>query len=176
MSIKVRQEIESDYSLTERVIQKAFANVEISDKTEHEMVQRLRKSEAFVPELSMVAVDEEIVGHILLTKIQINHGNQTTESLALAPVSVLPNFQNKGVGKLLIERALKIAKELGFQSVIVLGHPAYYPKFGFRPASQWCIQAPFEVPDDVFMALELKENALDEVSGLVEYPREFFEG
>jgi len=176
MNINVRQEIASDYPLTERVIQKAFANVEISDKTEHEMVQRLRKSEAFVPELSLVAEDEEIVGHILLTKLKIKKEGDSTESLALAPVSVLPEYQNRGVGTRLMNEALKVAKETGFQSVIVLGHPTYYPKFGFKPASLWGIKAPFEVPDEVFMALELKENALDGVSGVVEYPRAFFEG
>lgn len=176
MNISVRQEIPSDYPLTERVIQKAFANVEISDKTEHDMVARLRRSEAFVPELSLVAEDEEIVGHILLTKVKIKKEEYSTESLALAPVSVLPEYQNKGVGTRLMNEALKVAKESGFQSVIVLGHPAYYPKFGFKPASLWGIKAPFEVPDDVFMALELKGNVLDKVSGVVEYPRAFFEG
>ncbi|MFE7064322.1 GNAT family N-acetyltransferase [Sutcliffiella sp. NPDC057660] len=176
MNIMVRQEIPSDYPSTERVIQKAFANVEVSDKTEHDMVARLRRSEAFVPELSLVAEDEEIVGHILLTKVKIKKEEYSTESLALAPVSVLPEYQNKGVGTRLMSEALKVAKESGFQSVIVLGHPAYYPKFGFKPASLWGIKAPFEVPDEVFMALELKENALDGVSGVVEYPRAFFEG
>jgi predicted N-acetyltransferase YhbS len=150
--------------------------VEISDKTEHEMVARLRRSDAFVPELSLVAEDDEIVGHILLTKVKIKKEDFTKESLALAPVSVLPDYQNKGVGKRLMTEALRVAKESGFQSVIVLGHPAYYPKFGFKPASQWGIQAPFEVPDDVFMALELVDHALDGISGVVEYPRAFFEG
>jgi predicted N-acetyltransferase YhbS len=176
MKIRVRQESARDYPSTERVIKNAFANVEISDKTEHEMVARLRRSETFVPALSLVAVDEEIVGHILLTKVIINNENLATESLALAPVSVLPNYQNKGVGKLLMKEALKMAKELNFKSVIVLGHPTYYPKFGFKPASLWGIKAPFDVPDEVFMALELKGNALSGVSGVVEYPRAFFEG
>ncbi|MGM0834816.1 MAG: GNAT family N-acetyltransferase [Bacillota bacterium] len=176
MNIMVRQESASDYPSTERVIQKAFANMEISDKTEHEMVARLRRSEAFVPALSLVAVDEEIVGHILLTKVIINNEYLATESLALAPVSVLPNYQNKGVGKLLMKEALKMAKELNFQSVIVLGHPTYYPKFGFKPASLWGIKAPFDVPDEMFMALELKGNALSGVAGKVEYSRAFFEG
>lgn len=175
MNITVRQEISSDYPSTDRIIQKAFANVEISDKTEHDMVARLRRSEAFVPELSLVAEDEEIVGHILLPKVKIKKEEYSTESLALAPVSVLPEYQNKGVGTRLMNEALKVAKESGFQSVIVLGHPTYYPKFGFKPASLWGIKAPFEVPDDVFMALELKENALASVSGVVEYPRAFFE-
>lgn len=176
MNVSIRQERPSDYQLTEKVIESAFSTVEISDKTEHEMVSRLRRSDAFVPELSLVAEGNEIVGHILLTKVNIVNENEKVESLALAPVSVLSEFQSKGIGKRLIEEALRKAKELGFESVIVLGHPTYYPKFGFKKASIWGIKPPFEVPDEVFMALELKESALDGVSGVVEYPREFFGG
>jgi len=115
------------------------------------------------------------VGHILLSRINIKNDNQTTESLALAPVSVLPEYQNKGIGRSLISKALKKAKELEYDSVVVLGHPEYYPKFGFKKASIWEIKAPFEVPDEAFMVIELRENALDNVSGVVEYPSVFFE-
>jgi predicted N-acetyltransferase YhbS len=68
-----------------------------------------------------------------------------------------------------------MAKRLGYHSVVVLGHPEYYTKFGFKKASLWGIKPPFEVPDEVFMALELQENALDQVSGVAEYPSAFFE-
>lgn len=120
-------------------------------------------------------MNKEIVGHILLSKIKINNDNQFAESLALAPVSVLPEYQNKGIGRLLILEALKKAKELEYNSVVVLGHPEYYPKFGFEKASSWGIKAPFEVPEEAFMALELQENALYNISGVVEYPSAFFE-
>ncbi|MGW6385149.1 GNAT family N-acetyltransferase, partial [Peribacillus butanolivorans] len=146
-----------------------------SDKKEHELVYRIRKSDAFIPYLSLVAVNKEIVGHILLSKIKINNDNQFAESLALAPVSVLPAYQNKGIGRLLTLEALKKAKELEYNSVVVLGHPEYYPKFGFEKASLWGIKAPFEVPEEAFMALELQANALYNISGVVEYPSAFFE-
>ena len=178
MNLIVRQEQVDDYELTESVVELAFANAEHSDKNEHQLVSRIRKSDAFIPELSLVAIEKDhnkIVGHILLSKITINNNNQKTESLALAPVSVLPDYQNKGVGKLLMTEALKEAKELGYHSVVVLGHPEYYPKFGFKKASLWGIQAPFEVPDEAFMAIELTEDALKEVSGVVEYSSVFFE-
>ena len=175
MNITIRQEHSEDYKITEKVVKSAFANMEFSDKTEHELVPRIRKSDAFIPELSLVAVNEEFFGHILLSKIKIVNGDQFEESLALAPVSVLPEYQNKGIGTTLILEALMIAKELGYNSVVVLGHPEYYPKFGFKKASLWGIKAPFEVPEEAFMALELKENALDTVSGIVEYPSVFFE-
>lgn len=178
MNIMIRKEIVDDYEISEKVVESAFANMEFSDKKEHMLVSRIRKSNEFIPELSLAAIDKdnnEIVGHILLSKIKINNENQSAESLALAPVSVLPNYQNKGIGKLMIYEALEKAKKLGYTSVVVLGHPEYYPKFGFKTASLWGIKAPFEVPDEMFMAIELSENSLDRVSGIVEYSSVFFE-
>ena len=114
-----------------------------------------------------------MIGHILLTKIVIVNDEKNTESLALAPVSVLPDYQNKGVGRSLIQKSLEIAKKLNFGSVIVMGHAEYYPKFGFKQASNWGIQAPFDVPDKLLMAIELKKNALDEASGVIQYSSAF---
>jgi predicted N-acetyltransferase YhbS len=116
----------------------------------------------------------EIVGHTLFTKILINNGKETYPSLALAPVAVLPNYQGKGIGGKLIVEGMKRASSLGFGSVIVLGHKDYYPRFGFVPASKYEISAPFEEPDEEFMALELKPGALNDVTGTVEYAKEFF--
>ena len=179
MNLKIRQEQIEDYDLTEIVVKLAFANAEHSDQKEHLLVSRMRKSNSFIRKLSLVATDKDnikILGHILLSKIKIRKDdNEWVESLALAPVSVLPEYQNKGIGGLLIIEALKEAKELGYSSVVVLEHPEYYPKFGFKKASLWGIKAPFEVPDDAFMAIELSENALDYASGMVEYPSVFFE-
>ena len=177
MNLTIRQEQLEDYLTTENVIKLALENMEFSDKKKHFLVERLRISDAFIPSLSLVAINEEnnIVGHILLTKIKIKNEQQVTDSLALAPVSVLPAYQNKGVGTLLINNALQRAKEAGFTSVVVLGHPNYYPKFGFKKASLWDIRAPFEIPDALFTALELEENALKGVSGVVEYAKEFFD-
>src|SRR5690625_1353713 len=173
--ITVRQEIKADYNITEKIVKEAFATLEFSDKTEHKLVARIRNSAAFIPELSLVAIDTAIVGDILLSEIKIMDDNQSVASLALAPVSVLPDKQNKGIGKQLIHEALKKAKELGYKSVIVMGHEAYYPKFGFKPASSWGIKAPFEVPDASFMAIELEDDALANISGVVQYPSVFFE-
>ncbi|UOQ87163.1 GNAT family N-acetyltransferase [Gracilibacillus salinarum] len=175
MRVLIRQETEEDHELTEKIIKKAFENEELSDHQEHLLVERLRASEAFIPELSLVALHDEqdIVGHILLSNIKIVDGDHVTDSLALAPVSVLPDYQNHGIGSQLIQVALTKAEELGFASVIVLGHPAYYPRFGFQRASRWGIQAPFDVPDDAFMALELLENSLAEFSGVVQYDATF---
>ncbi|MCW9132607.1 N-acetyltransferase [Bacillus paramycoides] len=169
----IRKEQKNDYRKTEEVVKQAFLNEEFSDKTEHELVSRIRKCDAFIPELSIVAVDKEIVGHIMLSKITIEQDGTSVESLALAPVSVAPSHQKKGIGRKLIIAALEKAKELGYESVIVLGHQDYYPKFGFKKASDWNIKAPFEVPDEVFMVMELREDALEGVEGVVQYSEAF---
>lgn len=176
MNFIIRREKEEDYKVTEEVVKKAFINEEYSDQSEHRLVANLRNSDAFIPDLSLVALDgNNIVGHILLSKILIVKNDKSIESLALAPVSVLPDYQNKSIGKNLIQHALEIAEKLNFESVIVMGHSEYYPKFGFKKTSNWNIQAPFEVPNELLMAIELKRNALDNTSGVIQYSNAFFE-
>ncbi|MED4648386.1 N-acetyltransferase [Bacillus inaquosorum] len=174
MEFFIRQELTHEYNTTEDIVKRAFLNEKYSDKKEHFLVNKIRKSDAFIPELSLVAVNGKgIVGHVLLSKIKIVDGDNAVDSLALAPVSVAPEYQRKGIGSQLIHVALKKAIELGYRSVIVLGHKDYYPKFGFKPASLWNIKAPFEVPDEVFMALELSKDSLENVKGVVHYSKAF---
>lgn len=176
MNIKIRQEELKDYKVVFNLIEKAFKKEKLSDHKEQFLVERLRKSKAFVPELSLVAeVDDVVIGHILLTKIEIKNDNESFESLALAPVSVLPEYQGKGIGGKLIKQAHKIAATLEFTSVVLLGHEKYYPRFGYQQASNFGITLPFEVPDENCMVIALKENSLNGVSGMVIYPKEFFE-
>ncbi|MCL6587930.1 MAG: N-acetyltransferase [Anoxybacillus sp.] len=171
MDILIRKERENDITQVSQVIKLAFESAEYSNGDEHHLVNRLRKSSAFIPELSLVAqYQQEIIGHILFTKIKIDQHT----SLALAPLAVLPAFQRKGVGKKLILEGHRIARELGYSSVIVLGHPTYYSQFGYTPASKWNIKAPFDIPNEVFMAIELVPNSLKRISGKVEYAQEFF--
>lgn len=172
-NLSIRKETPQDYALVEQLIEIAFQNEQHSDHKEHFLVKKLRKSEAFIPELSIVVqIEDKIVGHILLTKITID--NQWS-SLALAPVSVLPEFQGQGIGGRLIKEAHKLAKDLGYGSVILLGHNDYYPRFGYKQLSQFGIKLPFEVPLEVCMAIELIPNSLKEVSGTVCYAQEFYQ-
>lgn len=174
--IKIRQETSADYPAVFTITKDAFSTLAVSDHTEHFLVERLRKSAAFIPELSLVAEqDGEIVGHILLTKIQIKNDQASFESLTLAPVSVKPGFQRKGIGSQLIKRAHTIAQQLGFQSVILLGHANYYPRFGYERCSKHGISLPFEANDESAMVKELVENGLTGVEGTVVYAKEFFE-
>ncbi|HQV00203.1 MAG TPA: N-acetyltransferase, partial [Bacteroidia bacterium] len=134
-----------------------------------------RNSNVFIPELSIVALYKDaIVGHILFTKVWItDHQGNKYQSLSLAPMAVLPAYQNQGIGGQLINKGLSVAAALGHKSVIVLGHEHYYPKFGFKPANIWHIKAPFDVPSKNFMAIELVTNGLAQINGTVFYPPEF---
>lgn len=143
--------------------------------SEARLIEELRLGSTFIPGLSLVALnDHEPIGHILLSAVQIKGADGVaTPSLALAPMSVLPEHQKKGVGTALVRAALERAGNSGHGSVIVLGHPEYYPRFGFRPASEWGIRAPFAASDGAFMAMELHAGALHGVGGVVGYPDVF---
>ncbi len=165
----IRQETESDYDKVYQVVKKAFSRAQHSDGNEQDLVVALRKSDAFLPELSLVAeVDGDVVGHILFTKNRI--GSHT--GLSLAPLSVSPEFQRQGIGMALIKEGHRIAKELGYAYSVVLGSERYYPKAGYLPASQFGIKAPFDVPDHNFMAICLQD-VCPPVCGVVAYPKEF---
>lgn len=167
--LEIRQENKKDYAEVYNVIKKAFMSAEHCDGNEQDLVVNLRESNNFIPELSLVAIDDnKIVGYILFTKIRIGK----YEELALAPLAVLPEYQKQGIGKKLIEEGHKKAKKLDYQYSIVLGSERYYPKLGYVPASQYGIKAPFEVPNENFMAIELNNTDV-EITGVVEYAKEF---
>ena len=167
--MNIRQEMESDHISVYELVKAAFASAEHSDGNEQDLVAALRYSSAFVPELSLVAVeDDDIVGHILFTKAAVD-GHTV---LALAPLSVLPAYQRKGIGLALIAEGHRIAKGLGFDYSVVLGHAGYYPKAGYCPASRFGIRAPFDVPDENFMAIKLRPDA-ENVAGIIRYATAF---
>ena len=167
--LEIRQEKIKEYEEVYHVIKTAFETAEHSDGNEHDLVLALRKSNNFIPKLSLVAIeDNKIVGYILFTKIKIGQ----FEELALAPLGVLPEYQHQGVGSKLIEEGHKIEKNLGYHYSVVLGSEKYYPKFGYIPAIQYGIKAPFDVPNENFMAIKLNE-ANTEIKGIVQYAKEF---
>ena len=172
MKIIIRQENPNDYTDVYAVNKQAF-----EEEEEAKLVEMLRRSNAFIPELSLVAtIDDNVVGHILFTKIKIiDKDKNEHESLALAPMAVKSNFQRSGIGGILIKKGLDKAREMNFKSIIVLGHDRYYPKFGFEPTTKWNITCPYDVPENVFMGLELVEGGLKNVTGMVKYSQEFDE-
>lgn len=174
-NIIIRQETPEDYDFVIELTEKAFETMEFSDQKEGQLVEKLRKAPTFIPELSLVAeLNEKVVGHILFSPLVIDNGQRQFQSLVLGPVSVLPEFQKQGIGGQLIVAGHQKARELGFQSVILIGHPEYYPRFGYKTASGFGLKVAMELPsDDVFMAVELSQNALSGVSGMVVFPPEF---
>jgi putative acetyltransferase len=142
---------------------------------EAKLVNELRKSPYFIPPLSLVAESKNgiVVGHILFSKITIETEGGDVPTLALAPVAVIPNEQNKGIGSALVNEGIRKAKQLNYESVVVLGHADYYPKFGFSRASEKGIKPPFPVPDEAFMILELNKGSLKNVEGIVKYSEPF---
>lgn len=164
-------ETENDITAIQKVLTAAFERT-----NEAKLVELIRNSANFIAELSIVAKESDrVIGHILFSPIFIDTATENISALALAPLAVTPAHQRQGIGSQLIEIGLAKCQELGHSIVIVLGHPNYYAKFGFQTASKFGVQAPFPVPDEAFMILELKPDALHNVGGTVRYPAYFNE-
>jgi len=171
LRIIIRSEGPDDYPVIDLLNNQAF-----NRPNEAKLIRKLRKTGEFMSELSLVAEqDEMVVGHILFYPVYIQSKADRYQILSLGPMSVLPLYQRRGIGSELMMEGLTRAKSLNFKAVIVVGHAHYYPRFGFKPASRWGITSPFEVPDNVFMALELEPHELQGKSGMVIYPEVFQE-
>ncbi|MFI5254123.1 MAG: GNAT family N-acetyltransferase [Candidatus Limnocylindrales bacterium] len=161
----IRAERPADAAAIREVNEAAFPT-----SAEADLVERIRASDGFVPDLSLVAEgpDGAVVGHLLLSYVSL----AGSPVLALAPMAVLPEQQGKGVGSALVVAALDAAEALEEPLVLVLGHPWFYPRFGFRPASRYGILPPAPWPDASFMAKPLTTYRGD-LRGRVEYPPTF---
>lgn len=164
--ITIRPEEREDYPAIYELVRCAF-----SRENEAWLVDMLRELPEFVPALSLVAqMNGRIVGYILFTPTRTTGGGTV---LALAPVAVDPPFQRQGVGSALVTRGLAECRRLGYGVVIVIGHPGYYPRFGFSPAREKGFEVLFPVPDEAFMALELRPGAFEDAGGTIVYPQAF---
>lgn len=169
MQIKVIPESPALHVRIRQVICSAFGQ-----ENEALLVERLRRNNRFIKDLSLVAMDNDhVLGHILLFPIDIVNGDKRFPSLSLAPLAIEAEHQNQGIGSILTGKAIERARSHGFPSIIVLGHPWYYPRLGFQPACQFDIRPPFTVPEETFMVREVLENGLKDVHGTVEYPDEY---
>jgi putative acetyltransferase len=141
-------------------------------EAEADLVEALRNSG--IPLISLVAEqDGELVGHILFSPTTLEQGGSRTSIAGLAPMAVLPTCQNKGIGSMLVEKGLVYCKNAGYAAVVVLGHPDYYPRFGFVPSISYGMTSEYDVPPEVFMAKELQEGALTNCNGVVKYHEAF---
>ncbi|MBI2826600.1 MAG: N-acetyltransferase [Planctomycetia bacterium] len=168
--VLIRPEGPADHAAIHDCIAMAFDRDD-----EARLVAALRASRWFIPELSLVAVREgRVVGHVLFSPIEIVHNDRpVADALALAPLAVRPEVQDQGIGSQLARAGLDTCRERGNRLVIVVGHPTYYPRFGFKPAGPFGLECPFEVSDGAFMVCELVAGAVANVRGLVRYPPPF---
>jgi putative acetyltransferase len=165
--MNIREEVASDIGKIWKVNTDAFET-----EAEANLVNALRKSGC--PYLSLVAETEnEVVGYILFTPVELSGSENKLKIMGLAPMAVLSKYQNKGIGSKLVRTGLQHCQSLGYDAVVVLGHPNYYPKFGFVPSVKYGIKSEYEVPDEVFMILELTPGSLKNHEGIIKYHEAF---
>lgn len=166
----VRIRIENTGSIAERAAIRTVNEAAFGSAYEADLVDQLRSSDYAL--ISLVAeLESRIVGHIMFSRMWIKTSSGLLAALALAPVAVLPGHQRKGIGSLLVQRGLELSRGRDEEIVIVVGHPDYYPRFGFSSAKAKSLESPF--PREAFMALELRLGVLDGIEGLVVYPSAF---
>ncbi len=165
--IEIRRETEGDYSEVRLINELAFDH-----EGEANLVEGLRENAS--PCISLVAVDgEKVVGHIFFSPVTVQSENDSFTAIGLAPMAVLPERQNEGIGSLLVRDGLEECKREGHSIVVVLGHADYYPRFGFVTAKTKGLSSEYSVPDENFMVVELTPDALNGCGGLVLYHSEF---
>jgi putative acetyltransferase len=163
----IRLEDPQDATAIRFVNEQAFGG-----SAEANAIDQLRNRGAIT--LSLVAViDDRVVGHLLFSSVTIETSDRSWPGVGLAPLAVLPAYQRRGIGSALMDAGLEEIRRLGHERVIVLGHPDYYPRFGFERASQYGVRFEFEAPDEACMILALQPGALDGVSGVAKYQPEW---
>jgi putative acetyltransferase len=164
--VRIREEEITDKPGVRLVNEAAFAT-----KAEAYLVDTLR--EQVRPIVSLVAEEQgAIVGHILFSPVTLGDYPEL-KIMGLAPMAVMPEYQNRGIGSALVRAGLEACERLGFGAVVVLGHPQYYPRFGFQPATGFGIGCEYEVPEEVFMVKELHEGYLRGATGIVRFHEAF---
>ena len=168
--VTIREEKSKDIPHVQKVIEKAFKR-----DAEAKLADLLRISCPGI--LSLVVEDDgKIIGHLMFTPVPIKGEEKDIVGMGLAPMSVIPERQRQGIGSQLIATGLEMLREKGCPFVIVLGHPDYYPRFGFQPASRFNISSQWDnTPDNAFMVLILDKAAMENVSGIATFRDEFNE-
>ena len=163
----MRKEEYSDIEKIRELNAEAFESEEEAD-----LVNSLRDSG--IPRISLVAEEAgEIVGHILFTPVELAGDDSRLKLSGLAPMAVAPEHQRQGIGSALVEAGIAECRAQGYDVIVVLGHPGYYPKFDFIPSVKYGIKSEYDVPHDVFMVMELKEGVLTGKEGTIKYHKAF---
>lgn len=149
----------------------ALNRLAFNGEEEARIIEALTRDDLVV--LSLVVLEgDKVTGHILFSRLEVEVDGRPVKAVSLAPMAVLPDHQNKGIGSALVRRGLDLLAARGFEAVIVLGHTEFYPRFGFLPETVRHIACPFEGLD-AFMGLELKPGVLAGLSGECRYPAAF---
>lgn len=165
--VTIREERPEDIEAIRAVNQEAFGQPQ-----EARLIDALRTNGGVL--LSLVAtLNRRVVGHILYSPLSVGSDREKPTGAALGPMAVVPQYQRQGIGGKLIEIGNQKLREVGCPFIVVLGHPEYYPRFGFKPASGYGIQCEWDVPDEVFMVLVMDQSIMKGVSGLAKYRQEF---
>lgn len=162
--VKIREEKPEDMAAVRRVNDQAFGG-----PLEGRIVDDLRG--ACQETLRLVAVwHGAVVGHIFFSQVTVDTGDQTVAAMGLAPMAVLPEFQNRGIGSQLVREGIRRLGKAGCPFIVVLGHAGFYPRFGFKNAAAFGLASPWEeTPEAAFMVRVLDPPAMDRVSGIVRY-------
>jgi putative acetyltransferase len=164
--MRIRSETHADHAAVRAVNEAAF-----DTPVEANLVETLRSKG--VELVSLVAnLEDHIVGHILFSPVVLTE-HRHLKAMGLGPMAVVPDHQRHGIGSALVREGLSRCKAIGCRAVVVVGHPEYYPRFGFVPANRHGLRCEFDVAADVFMVAELEAGALNGVAGLVRYDDAF---
>ena len=169
--LRIRPETPHDFPAVYAVHAAAFGQ-----QTEARLVEAIRQSPGFIPQLSLVAeYKSSVIGHALFSPVTIRTKRGPVAALALAPMAVWPEHQKKGVGSQLVREGLEACRRLEHRLVVVIGHPDFYPRFGFRPARSRGLEPPHDVPDNAFLVWEAAPDDEAGIAGSVEFPSVFDE-
>ena len=175
MGMVIREERVEDYWDTEYVTQKAFWNLHNPGCNEHLLVHELRSDAAYIPEISRVAEkDGKIVGTIMYSRAKVVEGDSIHEVLTFGPLCVEPSLQKTGIGGLLLETTMQLARDAGYKAIIIFGEPGYYPKYGFVTCDHFGITTSSGENFAAFMGIELVPGGMQDVHGKF-YEADLFE-
>jgi predicted N-acetyltransferase YhbS len=167
MEIELRLEEEKDYRQVEELTREAFWNIHFPGCDEHLIIHNLRKAKEFVKKLDFVAIhNNRIVGNIVYVKTKVKDNDKEYSIVTFGPISVLPEYQNNGIGSKLINHTLRLSKEMGYKAVIIYGDPEYYKRFGFKASKEYNITNKDKKYPAALLVLELYSNALNGIKGI----------
>ena len=166
MEIELRIEEEKDHRIVEELTREAFWNIHTPGCDEHLLIHNLRKSKEFIKDLDFLAIYEnKIVGNIVYVKSNIIDKTKEYTILTFGPISILPKYQNNGIGTKLIKHTIKLSKEMGYKAIVIYGDLEYYKRFGFVQSKRYKITDKEGKYPAALLVLELHKNALDGIKG-----------